>query len=176
MSTQPTTSASTPSAVVGAMNAPQLEWTRNRATRRKLVSGSVMLSVITVGTLATAGLLDQANRRGAALAALVATGVLLLGWILLIGCLNASVRGTADPYVARLHGGHDERQRLLHADTYRRCYWPMLGVLSLATLAVVVLRPGVVPSLTIFLSAYVAAVMMPLWTLSWTMPEELVDG
>jgi hypothetical protein len=45
-----------------------------------------------------------------------------------------------------------------------------------ATVSVVVLRPGVVPSLTIFLSAYVAAVMMPLWTLSWTMPEELVDG
>jgi hypothetical protein len=121
-------------------------------------------------------LLDQANQRGAALAALVATAVLLLGWILLTGCLNASVRGTADPYVARLQGGHDERQRLLHANTYRQCYYPMLGVLSLATLAVVVLRPGVVPSLAIFLAAYVAAVMMPLWTLSWTMPEELVDG
>lgn len=176
MSMQPPAPECAPSTVVRAMNAPAFEWTRNRATRRKLVSGSVLLSVITVSTLAAAGLLEEANQRGAALAALIATGLLLLGWVLVTGCLNASVRGTADPLVARLPGGHDERQRLLHADTYRRCYWPMLGLLSVATLSVVVLRPGVVPALAIFLGAYVAAVMMPLWALSWSMPEELVDS
>jgi hypothetical protein len=107
--------------------------------------------------------------------ALAVGGLLLLGLMLLTGYLNASVRGTADPLVARLPGGHDEWQHRLYDSTFRRCYWPMLAITSISTFTTIVLKLHVVLALTVFLGCFLVAVMAPLWTLAWTLPQDLRD-
>lgn len=164
------------SVIVAAMNNPALDWTRTPVMRRRLVLGSVSLTLALHAALTTAGLLSEAQRGRAALLTLGASALLMIAWMILTGWLNASVRGTADPLVAHLAGGHDEWQRRLHDQTYRRCYWPAFVLMSVLMLAVIIADLAVIPALALFFGGYFTALMAPLWTLAWTLPQDLREG
>ncbi|WP_353267003.1 hypothetical protein [Gemmatimonas sp.] len=161
------------SVVVDAMNNPALDWTRDPATRRRLVLASVATTVVVTGMLYSAATMLDAERPQANAWTMAAAVATMLGWMLLTGCLNASVRGAADPLVATLPGGHDEWQRRLYDQTYRRCYWPMLILLSLAILVLSIGDLPVIEALGVFLATFLLAVMAPLWTMAWTLPDDL---
>jgi hypothetical protein len=160
-------------AVVDAMHSPLFEWTRTPRQRRRLVLVSVLLSMIFVATLASSGWQLEAGARVSALVLFGVAFVLLLAWMGVTACLNASLRGAADPLMAQLPGALDEWQSRLHADVYRRCYWPSLALLSVVMLSTIVTRPSVVTALAAFLLAFTAAVMVPLWTMAWTLTADL---
>jgi hypothetical protein len=160
--------------VVPAMNSPVFDWTRPRAVRRgRLVPLNLGLTVVFVAICNAAGAAWLADRLRLAAGLGVASLLVMVGWMLSAGWLNASVRGTADPLVAHLPGGHDERQRALHASAVRACYWPSLACWSVAMLAVIVARPPVWVQITLFMSAYLVTLMAPLWRLAWTMPDDV---
>lgn len=163
------------SIVVDAMNDPSFDWTRTPAMRRRLVLVSMALTIALVLPMLAIWYFDWRGPAAAPsrrIALGVAGGVLLL-WMLLTGYLNASVRGTADPIVARLRGGHDEWQRRLYDSTFRRCYGPIVGIMGVAAIANIVLKPPVVLALSIVLGIFLVAVMAPLWTMAWTLPQDL---
>ncbi len=164
------------SVVVDAMNNPVFEWTGDPATRRRLVLASVAATVVMMGMFYTAGMLLEAGRLVASAWTMPATVVFMIGWMFLTGCLNASVRGAADPLVSTIPGGHDEWQQRLYDQTYRRCYWPTLIVMTVALLALVVGDLHIIPALGVFLSASMLAVMAPLWTMAWTLPVDLRES
>lgn len=159
-------------AVVDAMNDSAREWTRDPATRRRLVLTSVVATVVLTSMLFTVGALHVADQRVASGWTMAGAVFVMLGWMLLTGCLNASVRGAADPLVAALPAGHDEWQQRLYDQTYRRCDWPMLILLSLAILVLPVGKLPVVPALGVFLSTFLLAIMAPLWTMASTLPDD----
>ena len=170
-----------PGRVVSAMNSPELEWTRPRAMRRRLVPLSVALTAVLLATLAISARLATGNARapGAAwpaVGSLVAVVAIAVGWMIVTGWLNASVRGTADALVAILPGGHDERQRALHDAAVRKCYWPMKMLFAISMVTLAVQRPDVVTGLTVFMATFFTAVMAPLWLLSWTLPDEPISA
>jgi len=164
------------SVVVDAMNNPVFEWTRDPATRRRLVLASFAATAVVMGMLYTAGMLLEADRRVASAWTMVATIVIMLGWMFLTGCLNASLRGAADPLVSTIPGGHDEWQQRLYDQTYRRCYWPTLIVMSVALLTLILGDLQIIPALGVFLSAFMLAVMAPLWAMAWTLPVDLRES
>lgn len=108
--------------LVHVMNDKRFDWLRSQSMRRRIVPLNALLGAATTGAFWWGFRTLDMGQHGMGLSILAGAGVLMLLWMMTIGWLNASVRGAADPLVGRLPGGHDERQRALHADAVRRSY------------------------------------------------------
>jgi hypothetical protein len=143
------------------MNDPQFDWTRNRATRRWLVAGYMVLSL----TAAVVFGLSVSLRHVWLLGGFVA---LLPVFVFVIGSTNASLRGLTEIRTREL----DEWQIAKRDAMFRICWWPGLIIMSAAGYigALTALDPGIKAGALI--GAFFLTLYLPTAALAWTLPEE----
>jgi hypothetical protein len=162
--------------LVHVMNDERFNWVRSQSMRRRIVPLNALLGASTAAALWFGFRALDSGQHALGLSVLGGALAVMVMWMMTTGWLNASVRGAADPLVGRLPGGHDERQRDLHADAVRRCYLPMLIVLGGAMLVLAVAPLTKPTAMAVFFSAFCTAVMAPLWTMAWRLPDDDTDG
>jgi hypothetical protein len=143
------------------MNDPQFDWTRNRATRRRLVVAYVALSLIAAVTFGLSMGLKNMWLLGA-------FALLLPVFVFVIGSTNASLRGLTEIRTKEL----DEWQIAKRDAMFRVCWWPGLIINSIAgyIAALTALDPGIKTGVVI--GAFFLTLYMPTAALAWTLPEE----
>lgn len=143
------------------MNDPQFDWARNRPVRRRLAAGYVAL------TCAAAALFGLGVQTGSLW---YIGGVILLlpVFVVLIGSINASVRGLTEIRTAEL----DEWQIARRDAMFRICWWPALIILGAAayTGALTGLPAGLKAGFAF--GAFFLVLCLPTAALAWTLPEE----
>ncbi|MFT3810443.1 MAG: hypothetical protein QM698_11040 [Micropepsaceae bacterium] len=143
------------------MNDPQFDWARNRTVRRRLCIAYVALTALGAVLLG----FGTTDRNIWLIAGVALT---LPVFILVIGSINASVRGLTDIRTAEL----DEWQIARRDAMFRLCWWPALLILGSA--GYVGAMTGAAPGLKAALAfaAFFLAMYLPTLALAWTYPEE----
>lgn len=146
------------------MNDPQFDWARSRTVRRRLVAAYVAL------TFAAAALLGV-GVQAANLWYLGAFVALLPAFVIVIGCINASVRGLTEIRTAEL----DEWQIARRDAMFRICWWPGLIIMGVAGYigAMTDIDPGL--KAAIAMGAFFLVLCLPTAALAWTLPEDPAD-
>ena len=139
------------------MNDPQLDWTRPRAMRRRLV-------------FAFMGLLIATPLLTWALDNVFVLIVMYLPFVFVMGSLNGSVRGLTELSSRHL----DERELAFRGSAYARLYWPgvFFGVVAGAGMASSGGSGIDLLMLAAALSVFNFAVGLPALWLAWSLPEE----
>jgi hypothetical protein len=139
------------------MNDPQFDWARPRSMRRRLVFAFVALLIAT--PLITWGLDNVFVLAG-----------MLLPFVLVMGSLNASVRGLSELRSRDL----DEREIAFRGHAYARLYWPGVFLGVAAGLGVANLGVSEFGLLTgaAALSVFNLAMALPTLWLAWSLPDE----
>jgi uncharacterized BrkB/YihY/UPF0761 family membrane protein len=138
------------------MNNPQLDWVRPRRMRRRMVM--LFLALVIAQPIL-----------------LVATGspfsllLILLPFILVMGSLNASIRGMTELRARDL----DEREDKVRNTVYARLYWPGLALGMVAAFMMSTLENGgsLLP-VGSGLSLFFVAIALPTLWLAWSLPDE----
>lgn len=138
------------------MNDPQFDWARPRSRRRQLVAAFVALLVLTP-------LLTWA------LDSVFVIAAMLVPYVLVMGSINASVRGLSELRPKDL----DERENSFRAPVYAKLYWPgvVLGVGAGHVLGNIGASDPIAIA-AIGLSLFNLAFGLPTLWLAWTLPDE----
>lgn len=139
------------------MNDPQFDWARSRSARRRLV-------------LAFIGLLIATPLLTWALDNVLVVAAMLLPFVFVMGCLNASVRGMSELRSRDL----DEREIAFRGHVYARLYWPGVFLGVIAGFGVTQLAGTGVGLLTLAaaLSVFILAMGLPVLWLAWLLPDD----
>jgi hypothetical protein len=138
------------------MNDPQFDWARTRKRRRQLVSTFVAL-LIAMPILTW--IFDS----------VVVIFVMLLPFVLVMGSLNAGVRGLSELKAGDL----DERENRMREPVYARLYWA--GVFVATVAGALIANPAALSGLVLVslgLSFFNLAMALPTLWLAWTIPDE----
>lgn len=145
------------------MNNPSLGWTRKRASRRWLVLAYMAL-VVTLGLV-----LGLARENKDILAIALALSGLPI--VVLMGCLNAGVRGLTELCDRDL----DERERSLRDPAYRRLYTPAVTAGFIVTLVAILADLSLGERLALAYTSYLLVLGAPVAWLAWSLPDEMHD-
>ncbi len=139
------------------MNDPQFDWARPRLMRRRLV-------LIFAGLLVATPLLTWALD-----SVFVLLGM-LVPFVIVMGSLNASVRGMTELRSSDL----DEREIAYRGGAYARLYWP--GVFLGVAAGMGFMNPGAIGAYlltaALALSVFNLAMALPTLWLAWSLPDE----
>lgn len=141
------------------MNDPQFDWARSRTRRRQLVgafAGVAIAMPILCWVLGSVWII----------------AAMLLPLVLVMGSLNASVRGLTELRARDL----DERETRTREPVYTKLYWPGVFVATVAGFFIGNIGSAdqlLVPALG--LSFFNVAIGLPTLWLAWTLPDEPTD-
>jgi len=147
------------------MNDETLAWARPRSVRRRLVVAHVGISALMAGLMAWGAATDNAW----ALAGMV---VLLVVAILVIGTLNASVRGVTELGERDL----DEWQNRTRDATYRRLFMPAVSALGAVAAVILFVDAPLFLEAAVFLFSWFIVTGLPVLVLAWSLDDEPADA
>ena len=138
------------------MNDPQFDWVRPQRMRRRMVV--LFLALV----IAQPILLEVTGSPFSLL-------LILLPFILVMGSLNASIRGMTELRARDL----DEREDKVRNTVYARLYWPGLALGMVAAFMMSTLENGgsLLP-VGSGLSLFFVAIALPTLWLAWSLPDE----